>query len=92
MPTVLADTLTKIWPQLGATGVLIVVLVSIIYYMNKHIERREVRHQEERCEWQKQIKEQADTMKGQTDKMIDVAQNCATALTEISTLIKSRGN
>jgi hypothetical protein len=90
MPSTISDALIKILPQLGTGGMLIAVLLSVIYYMNRHIERREIRHQKERGEWRQQIREQSETMRRQIDTMIGVAEKCAIALTEISTLIKIR--
>lgn len=73
----------QIWLQLGAIGLLIILLVVGLCYLTRLITRIMQEHKGERNEWRNEAK-------GQTEKMFDVVEQNSTAVSKLCTIIKSR--
>ncbi|MBF0395763.1 MAG: hypothetical protein HQK78_03250 [Desulfobacterales bacterium] len=70
-----------LWMQLGAIGLLIVILCFALYNFWIYFQKLETSHSEERKQWMAEIK-------GQASKMLDVISGNTFILSELSTLIK----
>jgi len=86
--------LSQLWVQLGAVGVLIIVLCFSIWQLSKYMVKNEKyhrdeisditsKHREERANWN-------ETNDERTNKIIEVVEKNSTVMTELCTIIKTK--
>lgn len=74
--------MSQLWDKLGLVGLVIGAMGTVIWKLDKKEDKLTEEHRKDRNEWVK------NTM-AQGDKMMDVVDRNTSAMTEISTLIKS---
>uniref|UniRef100_A0A6M3J1B4 Uncharacterized protein n=1 Tax=viral metagenome TaxID=1070528 RepID=A0A6M3J1B4_9ZZZZ len=72
-----------VWLQLGAVGLLVIFLVTGIWYLARHVKYLMKEHKHERDEWRGEAQ-------GQTQKMMNVVEQNSTAVSKLCTMIESR--
>lgn len=73
----------QLWVQLGAIGLLIILLMVVVCYLSRLITRIMKEHKGERDEWRKEALLQ-------TEKTLNVVAQNSTAVSKLCTMIESR--